>query len=232
MRPTSGIPSVTHDGRIIYTRWDYVDRYGCTAHLPWITTLDGRDSRAVHGNFAPDGRAARHGDWTAARSPARTDTSPPPPRTTARRSARWCVIDPDVADDDAMAPVQAHHRPRSASPKARVDAQVYGTPWPLSEDLLPLRLRRGHAPGRSPRPGTATTGSIWSTASGTRSCSIATPAIACLSPIPLRRPRRYPPVAPELARRGPDTNPRRAVRTRSEAPRRGHRSPSSTSTTA
>ena len=46
-------PSVTHDGRIIYTRWDYVDRFGCTAHMPWITTLDGRDSRAVHGNFAP-----------------------------------------------------------------------------------------------------------------------------------------------------------------------------------
>jgi hypothetical protein len=42
-------PSVTHDGRILYTRWDYVDRHGCTAHLPWITTLDGRDSRAVHG---------------------------------------------------------------------------------------------------------------------------------------------------------------------------------------
>jgi len=46
-------PSVTNDGRIIYTRWDYVDRHGCTAHLPWITTPDGRDSRAVHGNFAP-----------------------------------------------------------------------------------------------------------------------------------------------------------------------------------
>jgi len=27
--------------------------FGCTAHHPWITTLDGRDSRAVHGNFAP-----------------------------------------------------------------------------------------------------------------------------------------------------------------------------------
>jgi hypothetical protein len=46
-------PSVTHDGRLLYTRWDYVDRHGVTAHFPWITTLDGRDSRAVHGNFAP-----------------------------------------------------------------------------------------------------------------------------------------------------------------------------------
>ena len=38
-------PSVTHDGRILWTRWDYVDRHGCTAHMPWITTLDGRDPR-------------------------------------------------------------------------------------------------------------------------------------------------------------------------------------------
>ena len=46
-------PSVTNDGRIVYTRWDYVDRHGCTAHHPWITTLEGTDSRAVHGNFSP-----------------------------------------------------------------------------------------------------------------------------------------------------------------------------------
>ena len=32
-------PSVTHDGRIIWTRWDYVDRHGCTAHMPWLMTL-------------------------------------------------------------------------------------------------------------------------------------------------------------------------------------------------
>jgi len=32
-------PSVTHDGRIIYTRWDYVDRHGCTAHLPWLSLI-------------------------------------------------------------------------------------------------------------------------------------------------------------------------------------------------
>ena len=83
-------PSVTHDGRIIYTRWDYVDRYGCTAHLPWITTLDGRDSRAVHGNFAPRQLAARHGARRP-RDPRLAEvTWPRPPRTTARPSARWC----------------------------------------------------------------------------------------------------------------------------------------------
>jgi hypothetical protein len=46
-------PSVTHDGRIVYTRWDTVDRDAMVAHLPWVTALDGRDARAVHGNFSP-----------------------------------------------------------------------------------------------------------------------------------------------------------------------------------
>jgi hypothetical protein len=46
-------PSVTHDGRLVYTRWDYVDRDAAIAHLPWVTTLDGRDARALHGNFSP-----------------------------------------------------------------------------------------------------------------------------------------------------------------------------------
>ena len=41
--------SVTHDGRILYTRWDYPDRHFSAAHHPWITTLDGRDPRQVHG---------------------------------------------------------------------------------------------------------------------------------------------------------------------------------------
>ena len=46
-------PSVAHDGRIVWTRWDYVDRHGCIAHMPWMLTLDGRDPRPLHGNYAP-----------------------------------------------------------------------------------------------------------------------------------------------------------------------------------
>ncbi|MCL2347819.1 MAG: discoidin domain-containing protein, partial [Planctomycetaceae bacterium] len=45
-------PSVTNDGKILYTRWDYIDRYGCVVHHPWTTTLDGRDPRTVHGNYS------------------------------------------------------------------------------------------------------------------------------------------------------------------------------------
>jgi hypothetical protein len=44
-------PSVNNDGMILYTRWDYVDRGDDQAHHPWITTPDGRDPRAIQGNY-------------------------------------------------------------------------------------------------------------------------------------------------------------------------------------
>ena len=45
-------PSVDNNGMAVYTRWDYVDRGSCQAHHAWTTTPDGRDPRAVNGNFS------------------------------------------------------------------------------------------------------------------------------------------------------------------------------------
>jgi len=44
-------PSVDHDGRIVYTRWDYMDRRADTVHNLWTCYPDGRDPRAPHGNY-------------------------------------------------------------------------------------------------------------------------------------------------------------------------------------
>ena len=44
-------PSVTHDGRIIYARWDYVDRHRMWHMGLWSTLPDGTGARSVFGNF-------------------------------------------------------------------------------------------------------------------------------------------------------------------------------------
>ena len=44
-------PSVTHSGKLAYTRWDYVDRHWGTAHHFWESFPDGRDPRNYHGNY-------------------------------------------------------------------------------------------------------------------------------------------------------------------------------------
>ncbi|MFP4581558.1 MAG: hypothetical protein ACLFQ6_12600 [Candidatus Sumerlaeia bacterium] len=44
-------PVVTNDGRLVYSRWDYIDRGTVIAHNLWTCFPDGRDPRAPHGNY-------------------------------------------------------------------------------------------------------------------------------------------------------------------------------------
>ncbi len=44
-------PSVDDQGRILYSRWDYVDRYGQNNMGLWTTRADGTGVQAVFGNF-------------------------------------------------------------------------------------------------------------------------------------------------------------------------------------
>jgi len=44
-------PSVMHDGRIVYCRWDYVDRSAANYHGLWATNPDGSNPVALFGNY-------------------------------------------------------------------------------------------------------------------------------------------------------------------------------------
>jgi cytochrome c553 len=44
-------PAVTHDGRILYTRWDYIDRFNGHFFSLWSTNPDGGNSQLVYGNY-------------------------------------------------------------------------------------------------------------------------------------------------------------------------------------
>ena len=190
-------PSVTHDGRIIYTRWDYVDRHGCTAHLPWVTTPDGRDARAVHGNFAPrELRADMELDVRAIPGSHKFVATGAPHHGQAFGSL--VVFDPSIEDDDVMAPVK-RITPEVDFPETQGGAQVYGTPWPLSEKyhlcvydptMPPNEGRQGkeHRPGRY--------GIYLLDVFGNKELIYRDPEIASLSPSPMRA-RVKPPVIPD-----------------------------------
>ena len=57
MRPISAFetfeyaPSVTSDGRILYTRWDYIDRFNGDGFSLWSANPDGTNPQLVYGNF-------------------------------------------------------------------------------------------------------------------------------------------------------------------------------------
>jgi hypothetical protein len=44
-------PAVMSDGRIVYSRWDYVDRSAANFHGLWITNPDGTNPRILFGNY-------------------------------------------------------------------------------------------------------------------------------------------------------------------------------------
>ncbi|MBM4031518.1 MAG: hypothetical protein FJ291_06985, partial [Planctomycetes bacterium] len=192
-------PSVTHDGRIIYTRWDYVDRHGCTAHLPWITTVDGRDSRAVHGNFAPrNSRPDMEVDIRAIPNSHKFVATAAPHHGQAYGSL--VLLDPRTPDDDAMGPIR-RITPEIGFPESQGGQQVYGTAWPLSEDFYLCvydSLMRANAAmqGSAYLPGNY--GIYLVDAFGNKELIYRDPDIACLSPIPLV-PRPKPLVGYELA---------------------------------
>ncbi|MCD6304254.1 MAG: PD40 domain-containing protein, partial [Planctomycetes bacterium] len=199
------LPSVTHDGMIIYTRWDYVDRHGCTAHMPWITTPDGRDARAVQGNFAP--RPLRPDMEIGIRAVPGSEkfiaTAAP---HHGQMFGSLVMIDPAVEDDNKMAPVR-RITPDVAFPESQGGTQAYGTAWPLSENyylcvydpLVPLRGARAGRQGR--RDSRLFDYGIYLVdAFGNKELIYRDPNIACQSPIPLR-PRPMPPVVPAMSRR-------------------------------
>ena len=199
-------PSVTHDGRIIYTRWDYIDRHGCTAHLPWITTLDGRDSRAVHGNFAPRPlRPDMELDCRSIPGSHKFVATAAPHHGQAFGSL--VLVDPHVEDDDAMAPVK-RITPEIRFPESQGGSQVYGTAWPLSESYYLCVYDVAMKPGMAQQGGANLRGDYGIylvDCFGNKELIHRDPEIACQSPIPLRsRPK---PPAPVHVAEGPSRNP-------------------------
>ena len=197
-------PSVTGDGRIIWTRWDYVDRHGCTAHMPWLTTLDGRDPRPVLGNYAPrKGRPDMELNVRAIPGSRRFAATAAPHHGQAYGSL--IMIDPDIPDDDGMAPVK-RVTPEVGFPESQGGAEAYGTAWPLSEDyylcVYDARMPPGDHVGKHLKQYPNNYGIYLVDSFGNKELIYRDPEISCLSPIPLRtRPRPSLPVLATAATR-------------------------------
>lgn len=190
-------PSVNHDGLLLWTRWDYVDRHGCTAHHPWVMTPDGRDPRAVHGNFSlryerPDMEL----DVRAIPGSHRLVGIAAPHHGQAFGSL--VVIDPTQLDDDAMSPLK-RLTPEIAFPESQGGTESYGSPWPLSENYYLCAFE-------PPNGAHGVYGLYLVDSFGNRELIYRDPDIACHNPVPVQaRPR--PPIVPEMSVRVPPGEP-------------------------
>ncbi len=132
-------PSVTNDGKLVYTRWDYIDRDSDIAHHPWTCYPDGRDPRSFHGNY-PVVREERPWMELSIRAIPNSHkfvaTAAP---HHGHAFGSLILIDPNITDDNAKSQL-TRLTPEVPFPEAEGgkklirQREVYGTAWPLSED--------------------------------------------------------------------------------------------------
>ena len=149
-------PTITHAGKIAYTRWDYVDRHWGVAHHYWECFPDGRDPRNYHGNYplpwsaVPEGADPKNYGKRAfvygrrLRPDAELSFRPIPgsPKYTATAvghhegfSGSLVLLDTRIADDGKMSQLK-RITPEYFFPEVEPGAtHTYGTAWPLSEDF-------------------------------------------------------------------------------------------------
>ncbi len=196
-------PSVDHNGMILYTRWDYVDRGNIQAHHPWLTTPDGRNARAVQGNFGKSKSARPTMEMDLRAIPGSRKYIATAAAHHSQAFGSLVLLDPRIPDDDAMAPLR-RLTPEVPFPEAECSAgaaQAYATAWPLSE-YFTLCVYDADA---SARQGSKNNYGIYLVdAFGNKELIYRDPAISCLGPIPLR-PRAKPPVLSEVT--GPKVAP-------------------------
>ncbi|WP_372808721.1 TolB family protein [Pontiella sp.] len=192
-------PSVNHDGMLVYTRWDYVDRDSDIAHHLWFCYPDGRDPRSMHGNY-PEKRSSRPWMEMSIRAvPGSHKYIAVAAPHHGEAYGSLVLIDQSLPDDRAMSQVK-RITPLSAFPESEVSPGLsfrdgkgnkqrdwhYGTPWPLSEDFH-LCVYSNEKLGNY--------GIYLVDSFGNRELIYRDPEIACLDPIPLR-PRKRPPSIP------------------------------------
>ena len=182
-------PAVANDGRILYSRWDYIDRDAVTHQNLWAMRPDGTNPQAVWGNATP--------------TPHCTFQIQPVPNSgkiaftaSAHHSitaGSIALIDPTRGRDGQQAVTRITPEVRFPEAEGRNIREYYAAPWPLSERYfiaayspLPLVWEPGANPPNA-------LGLYLIDAFGNRELLYRDSEISSTSPCPLR-PRRRPPV--------------------------------------
>jgi len=188
-------PSVMHDGRILYARWDYVDRDAVTHQNLWSMRPDGANPATVWGNAT----ASPHCSFQAKaipRSGKFVFTASAHHSITAGSIA---LADPSVHYDGHDAITRITPEVPFPEAESRNIREYYAAPWPLSETYflvayspVPLRWEpRANPPNAL--------GIYLLDRFGNRELIYRDPRIGCTNPIPLA-PRPAPPVLPSALR--------------------------------
>jgi len=214
-------PSVLNDGRVIYTRWDYVDRNAVHYQQLWTVRPDGSDPRIFYGNNT----LHPVGVWEAQAVPGSSRVMATAAAHHAMTAGSIILLDvakgidyldpitrltPDALFPESEAPVSNGakgfwHAPAGVREKLPVPPEqqrwpghCYRSPWPLSEKYF-LAAYSFQALIGEPNPNPPNMFGLYLVdAFGNKELLHRDPDIASLWPMPLRS-RPVPPALPPAA---------------------------------
>lgn len=189
-------PSVLLDGRIVYSRWDYVDRSASNYHGLWVSNTDGSNPAILFGNYTQRINAcfqpraipgsnriifvagAHHADVGGSLVVFNPTREKLDPVTGQDRFDAIEVLTPEVCFPEAP-----------GWPKS-----YFHSPWPLSENYFLVSFSFEPLPGMGPGVNQDThTGIYYFDRFGNMELLYREDGISCMYPIPLS-PRPAPPV--------------------------------------
>ncbi len=192
-------PSVLHDGRIVYIRWDYVDRSAANFHGLWITNPDGTASRALFGNYTQQINAC----YQPKAIPNSHKLAFLAGAHHADVGGSLVLLDPHrIALDaetgqDSLQSIEVL-TPEVCFPEAPGwPSSYFHSPWPLSEDIFLVAFSFDPLPGMGPNVKEDTqTGLYYFDRFGNMELLYREEGISAMYPMPLAA-RETPPVVPD-----------------------------------
>ncbi len=191
-------PSVLHDGRIVYTRWDYIDRSAANFHGLWISNPDGSNPSILFGNYTKNLNAC----YQPRAIPGSNKIVFVAGAHHADVGGSLVVVDPTKikihkkTGEDDFSSLELL-TPEVCFPEANGWPNSYfHSPWPLSENYYLVSFSFDPLPGMGPHVDEdTTTGLYLFDRFGNMELLYREEGISSMYPIPLA-PRTVPPVVP------------------------------------
>jgi len=193
-------PSVLHDGRIVYIRWDYVDRSAANYHGLWVSNTDGTNPSVLFGNYTQRINAC----YQPKAIPGSNRIAFLAGAHHADVGGSLVIFDPAKEKLDAKSGEDDFQSievltPEVCFPEAPGWPDSYfHSPWPLSENYFLVSFSFDPLPGMGPRVNKDTeTGIYYFDRFGNLELLYREKGISSIYPIPLS-PRPKPAVIPPV----------------------------------
>ena len=191
-------PSVAHDGTILYSRWDYIDRDNMPYMSLWSINPDGTNARLVYGNYTK----APHCTFEPRAIPGSDKIIFTASGHHSQTMGSLVLLNPAV-DTEGAAPI-TRLTPETPFPEIEGWPRAfYANPWPLSErtHLVAWGVEEEMREGKE-RPKNGMGLYLFNADSG-RELLYRDPEISSMYPIPLKPQPRPPVLASNVKWDGP-----------------------------